>query len=164
MDKKVFWIILIVAVIIIIPLSLYYFSSHSSLFSKNSSPTPTPVSQTSPADNSLTKAYSGILPCADCGGIQTALFLTPKDANSSEGTFSKSEMYIGSSVNPNVIKGDWTTERGDASNSDATIIVLSPSDPEKVERYLQVDAKHLEKLDKNGNRNPSGVNYTLTLQ
>jgi copper homeostasis protein (lipoprotein) len=162
MDKKTFWIILIVAVIIIVPLSLYYFSSHSSILNKNLNSTPSP-SQSS-IDNSLTKAYSGILPCADCEGIQTTLFLTQKDANSSEGTFSKSEMYIGTSTKPSVTKGNWTAERGDSVNPDAIVIVLNPSDPDKVERYLQVDAKHLEKLDKNGNRNPGGVNYTLTLQ
>lgn len=162
MNRRTLWIIVIALFIVLVPLVLYLPSHINSLRSSNSSDNSVEANQ---ADMGLTKIYVGSLPCADCTGIDSTLSLTKKDLNTAEGTYAKSEQYIGKDSKGAVnSKGDWTTQRGNNADPDATIIVLNPTDKEKIEYYLQLDENHLEMLDKDGEQSKASGNFTLTLQ
>lgn len=166
MNKKLIWIIVILFVIIAVPLGLYYFSKNSSKPAPTASEEdPMNNAQVSPeVDGALTKTYAGTLPCADCSGIETTLSLTQIDENTVEGRYTMSQKFLEREDDAFVTTGDWTTQRGDGQNPDATVIALNPEDSETIEFYLQVDPQHLEKLDSEGNELDSEMNYTLTLQ
>lgn len=160
MNNKFWWIVGILAVILVVGgIMIVDKNSKKSTTAEN-----TQVEQDSVSTTAVTKTYTGTLPCADCSGIETTLSLTQENDYTSEGTFEKSETYLGRSEEPIKSTGNWTTERGNTSDPDATIIVLNPQDPNTVERYLQVNATTLEKLDQQGNEIQSDLNYTLTLQ
>lgn len=150
----------IIAVIIIVPAVLF-------VINKNNNKVPVYSAQEEIAkfknDKTITKTYFGTFPCADCTGIDTNLSLTQADVNASEGTFTLSQRYLGKDSDAVIVSGNWTTQRGDANDPDATVITLNPDDPEKIEFYLQVDPTHLEKLDKEENKmTPVGA-YAMTL-
>ncbi len=106
------------------------------------------------------KTYSGVTPCADCQRIDLILTLTPSSSIPAEGTFKTSRIYVGQSTEPIIETGNYTTEKGDKTDPDATVIVLNPDSQTDREEYLQFDEKTLKPIDLEGNIE----NYPLTLQ
>lgn len=81
--------------------------------------------------------YSGILPCADCEGIETLISLNE------DNTFRFSQKYLGKENKPFITSGTFTWAK------DGNSIVLSMGDNS---RALQVGENQLFWLDNNGNR------------
>ena len=82
--------------------------------------------------------YSGVLPCADCPGIETSVILH------SDGTYESSMFYIDESAIPQTTNGTFSW------NETGSTIVLD-SEGEVMEQY-QVGENQLFRLDRNGQR------------
>lgn len=95
----------------------------------------------------MQQSYQGILPCADCGGIETSLFLNE------DGTFVLQEKYLQGK------EGDSTfAEYGNWART-ADKLVLTDNHGEK--RYFRPQDKNLEMLDRSGLPIKSTFNYQL---
>ena len=95
----------------------------------------------------MQQSWRGILPCADCEGIETSLFLE------TDGTWVMNERYQGARE-PTVIASWGTWERT------AGKLVLTDSEGEK--RYFHAKGEQLEMLDREGKPVSSSLNYTLS--
>lgn len=95
----------------------------------------------------MPQSWRGVLPCADCQGIETSLFLNQ------DGTWVKNERYI-KAPKGDVILASWGTWARTAEK-----LVLSDSRGGKT--YYGVKGKKLEMLRQDGTPIASGLNYTL---
>jgi copper homeostasis protein (lipoprotein) len=94
--------------------------------------------------------YAGIVPCADCPGIDTSIAFTP------EGTYSMSETYQEEGGGSFVTKGTWTVRE------DGKTELLDPEDKEERDRsYEIVSATELRALDRDGKAIDSKLDYSL---
>ncbi|MFI5135870.1 MAG: copper resistance protein NlpE [Chitinophagales bacterium] len=119
---------------------------------------------TSKKEKQYTETYYGTLPCADCSGIQTSLALTHKEFYA-EGTFQFSQKYLGRKENEQTEfskSGDWTTDRGDDKDPDATVVELFNVNDSTSLYFLRV-GNDLKMLDQNMREIKSKLNYTLKL-
>lgn len=94
--------------------------------------------------------YAGLLPCADCPGIDTSIAFTP------EGTYSMSETYQADGGGSFVSKGTWTVRE------DGKTVLLDPEDKEERDRWYEVvSANELRTLDRDGKAIDSKLDYSL---
>lgn len=94
--------------------------------------------------------YAGIVPCADCPGIDTSIAFTP------EGTYSMSETYQEEGGGSFVTKGTWTVRE------DGKTVLLDPEDKEERDRWYEiVSANELRALDRDGKAIDSKLDYSL---
>ncbi len=94
----------------------------------------------------MQQSYKGLLPCADCEGIETTLFLEK------DGTWVMNQRYQGAK-SPSVFASYGTWART------ADKLVLTESDGEKL--YFRPKGDGLEMLDREGDVIESQFNYTL---
>lgn len=104
---------------------------------------PTQVAELKP----MQQSWRGILPCADCEGIETSLFL------GKDGTWVMNERYQGVREEPSSFASYGTWART------ADKLVLTDSQGEK--SYYRAKGDALEMLDREGNPIESQFNYTL---
>ncbi|MBN6044268.1 envelope stress response activation lipoprotein NlpE [Citrobacter sp. ku-bf4] len=104
---------------------------------------PTQVAELKP----MQQSWRGILPCADCEGIETSLFLEK------DGTWVMNERYQGVREEPSSFASYGTWART------ADKLVLTDSQGEK--SYYRAKGDALEMLDREGNPIESQLNYTL---
>lgn len=95
----------------------------------------------------MQQSYSGVLPCADCSGLKTSLFLQQ------DGTYILQEVYQGSK------EGDQNFASYGRWARTADKLVLTDSRGEK--RYFHPKDENLEMLDHSGEPIVSSFNYTL---
>lgn len=95
----------------------------------------------------MQQSWRGILPCADCEGIETSLFLEK------DGTWVMNERYQGVRDEPSSFASYGTWART------ADKLVLTDSKGEK--SYYRAKGEALEILDREGNPIESQFNYTL---
>lgn len=95
----------------------------------------------------MQQSYSGVLPCADCSGLKTSLFLQQ------DGTYILQEVYQGSK------EGDQSFASYGHWARTANKLVLTDSRGEK--RYFHPKDENLEMLDHSGEPIVSSFNYTL---
>ncbi|MFH2501374.1 envelope stress response activation lipoprotein NlpE [Klebsiella indica] len=95
----------------------------------------------------MQQSWRGVLPCADCEGIETSLFLEK------DGTWVMNERYQGVSREPSSFASYGTWART------ADKLVLTDSKGEK--SYYRDKGDRLEMLDRDGNPIESALNYTL---
>ena len=95
----------------------------------------------------MQQSWRGILPCADCEGIETSLFLEK------DGTWVMNERYQGvrDELSSFASYGTWART--------ADKLVLTDSKGEKL--YYRAKGEALEMLDREGNPIESQFNYTL---
>lgn len=128
-------------------------------------PPPASVLSPSPADTgeTLVSVYEGVTLCADCPGIETRLTLVKAGPYVAEGTYELSMTYIDRDVMPVVTQGLWTTERGTATDPDATVYAIDPDIEGSTQRYVRVDADTIRQLDGDGNAIPAELPFDLDL-
>ena len=95
----------------------------------------------------MKQSYQGVLPCADCGGLDTSLFLDE------DGTFVLQETYRDTK------DGDQTFADYGKWARTADKLVLTDSRGDK--RYFRPAGKSLEMLDQSGAVIESKLNYRL---
>lgn len=95
----------------------------------------------------MQQSWRGVIPCADCEGIETSLFLDK------DGTWVMNEHYQGVSREPSSFGSYGTWART------ADKLVLTDSHGEK--SFYRAKGDKLEMLDREGNPIESKLNYTL---
>lgn len=94
----------------------------------------------------MQQSYKGVLPCADCGGIETSLFLEK------DGSWVMQQEYQGRG--DGAVTASWGTWARTANK-----LILTATDGEKW--YFHPQGDTLVMLDKQGNTIQSSLNYTL---
>lgn len=95
-------------------------------------------------------SYAGILPCADCPGIDTTIVFVP------EGGYTLSEIYQDGDGSSFVTKGTW------AVKEDGKTVQLDPEDKEERDRWYEVvSATELRALDSEGKPIEGKLDYSL---
>ncbi len=108
-------------------------------------------------DASFERTWLGVLPCADCDGIQTRLQLR-EDAEGPR--YVLEETYLGGSgENRFVQEGDWRQEDAQVGGVEAAVYRLDPDGPGRW-FWLQPDGA-LEMLEAEGRPAADGVAYRL---
>ncbi|MFC0186454.1 copper homeostasis protein (lipoprotein) [Pseudarcicella hirudinis] len=105
-------------------------------------------------------SYKGILPCADCSGLETTLKISEDGQY-----FELSELYQGKGDQAFVETGNVNTERGFGKDEDATLYILNWDKAETEQRYfvrLSKKPGQLTMLDRSKNLIDSKFNYALT--
>ena len=96
----------------------------------------------------MQQSWRGVIPCADCSGIETSLFLAK------DGTWVMNDYYQGARETPSSFASYGTWART------ADKLVLTDTKGEK--SYFRVAGDKLQMLDDEGNRIDSDLNYTLS--
>ena len=95
--------------------------------------------------------YSGMLPCADCEGMDTRLLLT------ADGKYTLTQIYQDKDHSSFVSEGGYTLE------SDGKTVHLRPTNKDEYDGYYEVlSPTQLRMLDREGKPVDSPLNYTLT--
>lgn len=108
--------------------------------------------------------YTGVLPCADCRGINTKLILLAKSQfDTGGGTFELSEEYVGTRDGNRTVetRGRWILLRGTPTDVDATVYQLNAADSERVVFYRRLPDQALRLLDREQRDIQSSADYTL---
>lgn len=109
------------------------------------------------AGEDVETAWLGVLPCADCDGIQTRLQL---HGDGGERRYELEETYLGApGDNVFVTEGDWVQETRRGDGDEATVYRLDPQGPDRWFE-LQPDGA-LEMLDGEGRPLDGALAYRL---
>lgn len=120
--------------------------------------------------NSLHQAfiYEGVLPCADCAGIETILKIYQGDGTIESHTFELVSIYKGKKPQKKWIKkGTYNLERGLEDDPDGTIYVLNWDKPEAEQIYYGYYSSNPEKIYLLNNKKQiikSELNHSLMLK
>lgn len=104
--------------------------------------------------------FEGVLPCADCAGLDTRLRLEAEKPGA--GTYFLSENYIGKSRTPLRSSGPWAVLKGMPRDPAATVYALDPGNPKKTRYYLLRPDGSLLSLDRE--RNEIDAPFDLSLK
>jgi uncharacterized lipoprotein NlpE involved in copper resistance len=155
------------ALIVVLAAGYFFVSTQKRATTSLSSPTlsVSPGTTTTMTNSSLVLgSFKGILPCADCPGIDTELKLVQLTEDSAEGTYTMKSRYLERNVEPYVEAGTWTTLRGTKKDPNATVYQLTAQGQTGSQYFLQVNDDQLKMLDSEQNEIESTMNYTLTKQ
>jgi copper homeostasis protein (lipoprotein) len=119
--------------------------------------------QKSPAASrgKLLSAYRGVLPCADCPGIDTTvrLFADPSGAED-HGRYLIRSSYKERNTTKTEM-GTWTLEKGTPSDPSASVYVLKPKSGSGATNFLVVSDNEIKQLDADRKPFTGTVNFTL---
>ncbi|KQO20700.1 hypothetical protein ASF10_16645 [Flavobacterium sp. Leaf82] len=111
--------------------------------------------------------YEGLLPCADCEGIETVLKIYQGDGTIESHTFELTTVYKGKQPEKKfIVEGSYNLERGLEKDQDGTIYVLNYDKPEANQifyGYSSTNPDHLFLLNNKRQKIKSKLNYFLTL-
>ena len=113
----------------------------------------------------LIARYRGMLPCADCSGIDTELALYAKSPNEALNTryvLKRTYMKGRGTGKSFAESGTWTLMRGTPDDSNATVYQLKDNKTGDLTNFLKVGANQLEQLDKDQHRIDTKLNLRLT--
>lgn len=103
------------------------------------------------------RTWLGVLPCADCDGIQTRLVLRDEDGAR---RYLLEETYLGADgENVFVQEGEWSEETTALEGVDTTVYRLDPEGPSRW-FWVQPDGG-LEMLEAEGRASRNGIDYRL---
>ena len=112
--------------------------------------------------------YEGLLPCADCDGIETVLKIDEGDGTMEGHKFELTSVYKGKQPeNKFTEKGNFNTERGLEKDPDGTVYILNWNKSEADQVYYGRYSNKPEKLymlDKERKIIKSKLDYSLTLK
>ena len=109
----------------------------------------------------LLAAYRGVLPCADCPGIDTTvrLFADPSGAEDHGRYVTRSSYQERNTTNTEA--GTWTLQKGTPSDASASVYVLKPKTGNGVTNFLLVGDNEIKQLDNDRKPFTGTVNFTL---
>lgn len=117
--------------------------------------------EAAPGSTLLPGEFEGVLPCADCSGLDTRLKLKEDKAGAGKGTYFLSENYIGKSKTPFKSSGRWATLKGTPKDPSATVYALDPDDSGKTRYFLLRADGSLLSLDRERNEIDAPFNLSL---
>jgi copper homeostasis protein (lipoprotein) len=108
----------------------------------------------------LIATYRGVLPCADCPGIDTTVKLFGSDPHATNGLYFIHHAYQERKSSYNET-GTWTLGKGTPADASASVYVLKPKTGSAVTNFLQVNINEIKQLD--NDRKPFGgaTNFSL---
>jgi len=116
-----------------------------------------PEDTTPPATENFERSWLGVLPCADCDGIQTRLVLLSENGARH---YLLEETYLGAEGDNNFVQeGEWTEETTQLEGVDTPVYRLDPKGPSRW-FWLQPDGG-LEMLESEGRAALNGLDYRL---
>lgn len=114
-------------------------------------PTTPATAAAEPAPASIAGSYAGLLPCADCEGIETTLELR------ADGHYTLTQLYQDKDHSSFVSEGSYTLE------SSGKTVHLHPANKDEYDDYYAVlSTTQLRMLDRDGKAIDSPLNYTLS--
>lgn len=124
------------------------------------------ITPTFPPDGDDSKlvlgTFKGMLPCADCEGIETLLTLYQNPETHGATTYALKQRYVGTTVEPLVETGTWDYMRGTATDPDATVYALNPDKPKEEQiYYVKEGESKITLLDSSMNAINSPLNFSL---
>jgi copper homeostasis protein (lipoprotein) len=112
------------------------------------------------AHGKLLATYHGVLPCADCPGIDTTVKLFGADAQATHGVYMTKNTY--QERNSSYTEtGTWTLEKGTPDEASANVYVLKNKTGNGVTNFLRVSNDEIKQLDANRKSFGGTVNFTL---
>jgi copper homeostasis protein (lipoprotein) len=109
----------------------------------------------------LIAAYRGVLPCADCPGIDTTVRLfAPADGGESHGRYLIRRAYQ-ERKSSYTETGTWTLEKGTPDDASASVYVLKPKTGNGVTNFLRVGDDGIKQLDNDRKPFSGSVNFSL---
>ena len=121
-------------------------------------------STTSQSPGIVIGVFRGVLPCADCRGIETELTLRAKSQYQLTGTiFTLKQTYLGTrDGNRTFVKqGTWTMQRGMPGDINATVYQLKFGKTKQLLNFLRVSEYELKQLGQDQRMIKSELNYSL---
>ena len=97
--------------------------------------------------------YKGLLPCADCEGIQVELTLN------NGGDYVQKYTYLGTNSKPFISVGNWKLIKDKEENP---IYELDQAKVHSKTYFLRIDANKILQLDSNMKKIDTDLNFTLT--
>jgi|SRR5580700_5391121 hypothetical protein len=129
---------------------------------------PSAQTTTTPKQDSATKSpmqlvaqYRGVLPCADCPGIDTTLSLLANSPNDLAHTRYVLKSSYQERNNTFTETGTWTIVHGTPDNPYATVYQLKPKDGGQPTNFLRVSDNEILQLDSERRRIDSKLNFSL---
>jgi copper homeostasis protein (lipoprotein) len=113
------------------------------------------------AHGKLLAAYRGVLPCADCPGIDTTvrLFADPSGAEDHGRYVTRTSYQERNTTNTEA--GTWTLEKGTPNDAAASVYVLKPKTGNGATNFLVVGDNEIKQLDADRKPFAGTVNFTL---
>jgi copper homeostasis protein (lipoprotein) len=129
--------------------------------SAQSTTTPKQDSATAKSPMQLVGQYRGVLPCADCPGIDTTLSLlanSPNDVAHARYVLKSSYQERNNTFTET---GTWTIVHGTPDNPAATVYQLKPENGGQPTNFLRVSDNEILQLDSERRRVDSKLNFSL---
>jgi hypothetical protein len=133
----------------------------SYILSAQTTTTPKQDSATAKSPMQLVVQYRGVLPCADCPGIDTTLSLLANSSNDLAHTRYVLKSSYQERNNTFTETGTWTIVRGTPDNPDAAVYQLKPMDGGQPTNFLRVSDNEILQLDRQRRRIDSKLNFSL---
>lgn len=107
--------------------------------------------------------FEGVLPCADCAGIRTLLWLFAEQPSGRPTQYELRQTYLGTPDGDQVLdtNGRWMILRGSESNRDATVYQLDFDRPQTTRNFIKIENDELRLLDRNQNEIVSPAPHSL---
>lgn len=143
---------------VVIAVVLYLAFVNTELVPQPTQPTsPTPTQEID-LGATVPGTYTGMLPCADCTGIETTITFNQ------DRSYSMKNMYMGT---PNgnqtyTQTGRYEITTGAPFDAGATVIIIDPDRPTTRTSYWVENSSEIQQLDMNKNKIPEPPNMTLT--
>src|SRR5580704_9500117 len=130
--------------------SSYLLSAQTTTTPKQDSATISPMQ--------LVAQYRGVLPCADCPGIDTTLSLLADSPTHTRYVLKSSYQERNNTLTET---GTWTIVHGTPDNPDATVYQLKPKNGGQPTNFLRVSDNEVLQLDSERRRMDSKLNFSL---
>jgi copper homeostasis protein (lipoprotein) len=142
-------------------LSISVATQSSCILSAQTTTTPKQDSPTAKSPMQLVAQYRGVLPCADCPGIDTTLSLLAYSPNDLDHTRYVLKSSYQERNNTFTETGTWTIVHGTPNNPDATVYQLKPKNGGQPTNFLRVSDNEILQLDSERRRIDSKLNFSL---
>ena len=108
----------------------------------------------------LLVTYHGVLPCADCPGIDTTVELFAAATQATHGPYLIKHVYQ-ERKSSYTETGTWTLEKGTPDDASASVYVLKPKTGSGSTNFLRVGDDEIKQLDNDRKPFTGTVNFSL---
>jgi hypothetical protein len=146
---------------LLVILSICAATQSSYILSAQTTTMPKQDSATAKSPMQLIAQYRGVLPCADCPGIDTTLSLLANSPNDLDHTRYVLNSNYQERNNTSTETGTWTIVHGTPDNPDATVYQLKPKNGGRPTNFLRVSDNEILQLDSERRHIDSKLNFSL---
>ena len=123
-----------------------------------------PEVSSAPQVMSVAESWQGVLPCADCEGIDTELTLVSSGMTGFASTYTLKQRYLvnGREQDVQTRSGDWVVKRGNQVDPQAVIYRLDPESDDSCMSFQVIGNDRLRQLNCNGQ--PINTTHNIELR